>query len=364
MYRKREFTVFGLSFLDVMSCGFGAVILIYILINHATESTSQEINMQLLAEVRDIEEKIEDETDELVVLRNTVNEKDDEIITTEELILLLVQAIRELEIHIKTLAQSEDSKQDAIIELQAELRRLEEEAARLAGSVEADATVGVNLEAFEEGGDRQYLTGLRTGGNNILILMDASASMLGDTIVNIIRRRNMSDNQKLQSAKWQRAIRTVEWITANLPGDTQFQLYTFNTDIQSAIPGKESEWLNTLDREDREKVIDHVKSVVPGGGTSLHHAFARASALEPEPDNIFLIVDGLPTQGFDAPRGTTISSRDRVELFLSSIAEIPSNSSINIILFQMEGDPMAAPSYWRLAQMTGGSFLAPSEDWP
>ena len=30
----------------------------------------------------------------------------------------------------------------------------------------------------------------------------------------------------------------------------------------------------------------------------------------------------------------------------------------------LEGDPQAAPAYWLLAIRTGGSMMAPSEDWP
>jgi hypothetical protein len=30
----------------------------------------------------------------------------------------------------------------------------------------------------------------------------------------------------------------------------------------------------------------------------------------------------------------------------------------------MEGDPLAAAAYWRLAQLSRGSFLSPAEDWP
>ena len=39
MARRRATNVFSLTFLDIMSCGFGAVILIYIVINHGTETT-------------------------------------------------------------------------------------------------------------------------------------------------------------------------------------------------------------------------------------------------------------------------------------------------------------------------------------
>ena len=62
MAKRRELNVFSLSFLDIMSCGFGAVILIFIIINHSTEISNLEINAQLLAEIKEIEEDIEHET--------------------------------------------------------------------------------------------------------------------------------------------------------------------------------------------------------------------------------------------------------------------------------------------------------------
>jgi hypothetical protein len=30
----------------------------------------------------------------------------------------------------------------------------------------------------------------------------------------------------------------------------------------------------------------------------------------------------------------------------------------------MEGDPMAAPAFWKLALATRGSLITPSRDWP
>ena len=36
--RKREFTIFTMSFLDVMACGFGAVILLYLLLDHRRDT--------------------------------------------------------------------------------------------------------------------------------------------------------------------------------------------------------------------------------------------------------------------------------------------------------------------------------------
>ena len=54
------------------------------------------------------------------------------------------------------------------------------------------------------------------GGKRIFILVDASASMLAETIIGIIRRRNLSDREKLKSAKWQQAVKTVAWLTTQL----------------------------------------------------------------------------------------------------------------------------------------------------
>ena len=364
MARRREFNVFSLSFLDVMFCGFGSVILIFIIINHSTEVVSQEINAQLLAEVKKIEHQVENETLNLVELRNTLEEAEDEIITTEALVLEIILAIRELQAKIEELVESGASQEDNIETLKSELKLLEEEAASLEGSVAGAESSGASLRSIVGQGDRQYLTGLKIGGQHILILLDASASMLDKTIVNVIRRRNLPDEIKLQSEKWQRAIRTVEWIIANMPNDANFQLFTFNTKTKPVIKDTENEWLRAIEKADTDAALENLKKVIPSGGTSLHHPFALARDMEPQPDNIFLIIDSLPTQGFEEPKRSVIESRDRVALFSSALKELPDASPINIILFPMEGDPIAAPSYWRLAQITGGSFLSPSDDWP
>jgi hypothetical protein len=43
---------------------------------------------------------------------------------------------------------------------------------------------------------------------------------------------------------------------------------------------------------------------------------------------------------------------------------VPPQIPVNIILYPMEGDPMAADAYWRLAKNTRGSFFCPAKDWP
>ncbi len=101
-------------------------------------------------------------------------------------------------------------------------RSLEEDARRLSASLPSEETPGDRIRVHVGDGDRQYLTGLKVGGSRILFLVDASASMLGSTIVNVIRRRNLPERDKVRAAKWQQALATVDWLTTQIPRDSQF----------------------------------------------------------------------------------------------------------------------------------------------
>jgi hypothetical protein len=100
------------------------------------------------------------------------------------------------------------------------------------------------------------------------------------------------------------------------------------------------------------------------GATSLHAAFMAMNQLLPRPDNVFLLVDGLPTIGEFYPSRSGVTGRERYEHFLRASREVGRNIPINILLYALEGDPLSAPAYWTLALTSGGSLMAPSEDWP
>lgn len=364
MAKRRESNVFSLSFLDIMSCGFGAVILIFIVIDHASEIEATEISAELRAEVTRLEQQVEEDNENLVQIRNTMSETDDEIVTAQTMATQLVQQIREIEQQIADLQQDGASRDEDIDSLKQELKELEQEAERLQGTVGGDERSGTALRSFVGEGNRQYLTGMNVGGSHVLILVDASGSMLHETIVNAVILSNSSRERKLQSEKWQRAIRTVEWIMANLPPDSNFQLKTFNTATSTLVTPEQGDWLTSIEREQTDQVIAELREIEPGGGTSLHYPFAAVRDMDPMPDNIFLIVDSLPTMGFDEQRRSAVPSRERVRLFMGALEELPQAIPVNVILFPMEGDPLATPHFWILSQITGGSFITPSKDWP
>ena len=156
---------------------------------------------------------------------------------------------------------------------------------------------GDKVRQFVGEGQRQYLTGIKLNGARTLVLIDSSASMLDTTIVDIIRRRNQSDEIKRQSEKWQQTLSIADWILTNLEPDSRFQLFSFNTEAQVALSGSETEWLNASNQTQLNDSIAGLNSQIPTGGTSLVNVFSEISALNPRPDNIFLVTDGLPTQG-------------------------------------------------------------------
>src|SRR5205807_1494717 len=93
-----------------------------------------------------------------------------------------------------------------IDEMTAEDKRLK------AGSDER-APPGQEVSSFRKiGGERRYITGLRMRGKRILILLDVSASMLHEDLVEILRLRNTDEAHKRAAAKWRRAVETVNWL--------------------------------------------------------------------------------------------------------------------------------------------------------
>ena len=74
--RKRQSSTFNLSFLDIMSCGFGAVVLVFLIIDHSMEIEIRTVNAEVLSEVALLEEDIVDGEAGLVRLRNALTEAD------------------------------------------------------------------------------------------------------------------------------------------------------------------------------------------------------------------------------------------------------------------------------------------------
>ena len=361
---RRKTEVFGLSFMDCICCGFGATILLFMILNSGASRRAEKELGPLKAETDRLEQQVLEGQANLVELRNTFELIREQGVTAQGLSTRLIDVVHQSREELATFEHETLAKREHINKLQADLRSLEEGAKRLSGGIKSREVPGDKVRSFVGNGDRQYLTGLKVGGKRILFLVDGSASMLADTIVNAVRRRLLPEADRVRADKWRKAVRAVDWLTTQVPRDAQFQVYVFNTATRPVLPGSDGVWLAAKDGKSLSQAVANLRGTAPEGGTSLETAFAAAAALSPPPDNILLITDGLPTQGPAGSHGRTISGKDRLKLFTRATKVLPRGVPVNVLLYPMEGDPMAAPAYWKLAIATRGSFMTPSKDWP
>ncbi len=251
-----------------------------------------------------------------------------------------------------------------IEQLEADLARLETEAEDLASASDTIEQTGDFIREIRGEGYRQYLTWLRMGGQRLLILVDVSRSMLGKDYPEIVRRSILDDDGKRNSRKWRQVVDTVDWLTAQIEPGTQFQVIAFNTEAWVLVEPDEGQWLTATDGSEIARVLAALNEIVPNEGTNLYAALDMINQFAERPDNVYLLVDGLPTRGATVPRRESVTGRERLEHFNLATRVAPRSVPINVLLYALEGDPYSAPAYWSLALQTGGSMMAPSEDWP
>ena len=123
------------------------------------------------------------------------------------------------------------ARRERIEKLKADIRALEEGTRRLEGGRRGQGAARARTS-------RRFATPAATAATSpasrcaasaSLILLDRSASMLHQDLVNVILLRNSDEAKKRTASKWRRAVDTVNWIVAQLPPDAQFQIYGFNT---------------------------------------------------------------------------------------------------------------------------------------
>ena len=362
MARRRHAEPSNLAFLDAMTCGLGAVILLYMILNASASRERDEAFVQRRAEATRLEREVLEGHEDLVELRNTLEQVEADVVEAHGLSLRTIAHVEEMQVELATFEEERLARREHLNRLQADLRSLEEDVRRLSAAQPTPEVPGDRTRSFVGDGDRQYLTGLKVGGERILILVDGSASMLADTLVNVIRFRNLPPEQARRAAKWRQAVRTVDWLLTQVPPESKVQVQLFAESAAPVLPS--SGWIEASDARGLDEIVARLREHAPSGGTSLHEAFSAAGALSEAPDNIILVTDGLPTQGAGGPRRGTVSGAQRLKFFAKALEVLPAGVPVNTILLPMEGDPLAASSFWQLGMRTRGSCLMPTRDWP
>ncbi|TDF36588.1 VWA domain-containing protein [Alteromonadaceae bacterium M269] len=355
--RRRSADGFNLAFLDVMACGLGAVILIFMLVKfHAqTAIPSDEI------------ERLKAELEQLTSVQQALNEdvkkaseanarKSSEVALTKEQIEALIKQAQDNQ-------KSVDEKLYALANL--------ETAAAAAAPKQADDSLTI-----QGTGEENYLLGLKVEGRHIGILVDYSASMTEQKLAEIIKRKIGSDAEKQNAPKWQRTLRVARWLLARAPKTSEVAVVAFNKEAQS-LGSKPI--VSAGNEADLQALSSELSKLVPANGTNLQLALKKMVEVNPDMTNLYVITDGLPTladpddkqltrnlrcRSFGG-RASTISGECRAILFNRSYQSAGlGNTEVNVILLPLEGDPDASHMYWDWTSDTGGLTLTPADSWP
>lgn len=349
--KRRETEVFSLAFLDCICCGFGAVILVFIL-TLSQKSTVDKADMEdaqnrLQKMMRDVTSSQQDLDRLAQVIAAAQLELEDANAKNTQDQLRLTNRERELLLML----QQTGAMKDALHTLLGEKNALP-----------TDDHAPVPIPNIDR---RQYLTGVKLQGEFVVFLVRASGSMLDESIELASARLGDSETKKREAPKWQRTIHSLQWMLASLDPEQHFQIFFFNEETSPILPNRGDEWFSTKDKKAISEVMKRLNEVVPQGGANLERAFTTVRFLPRLPDSIVLLTDGLPTRSDSLPMEGDVDETTRIRFFEIATKQLPPRIPVSTILFPfLSGDPGAPGLYWELANATRGALVSPSKSWP
>lgn len=356
MLNRRRTQGLNLAFLDVMSCGLGAVILLFMLVKFNTTSASSGNEIPRLKK-------------ELQTLTRHQGELEKKIKSSADNKKQLLSLLARIKTQQKQLlARSEQLIQSNKIQSNT-VKQIEKKIVRDTPKTKPDR-VELKGQAQET-----YLLGMKVEGANIGILIDHSASMSDEKLVNVIQTKFDDDNSKRLAPKWKRTVRVARWLLARIPSKSNVSVASFNDNAtqlgaKKIFKGSDNQAINNVALE--------INNLVPERGTNLQTGLAKMKSLNPKLSDLYIITDGLPTLGERSPglksyakcgsffgKSNTISGECRELLFYHTVKMAALFAvKVNVILLPLEGDPSAPKAYWDWASSTGGLLLSPAESWP
>ena len=337
-----------------MACGLGAIILVFMIIKHNVDQPTTESNL-LRSDLAELQKQ-------QTTLNQSISQLDADALNE-------MKKISRNQATVSALKQETAKKSDLLKRRNMELSAVKNTIKNAPKAKKDDVVKN------DRGGEENYIMGIKVEGRKIVFLVDSSASMTDERLIQIIRRKNSSESEKKRGPKWQRTKRIMRWLLVRTPKSSQVAVVAYNKTAR-VLGG--SGWLNGRDAGSIQKLYREIDKLVPTGSTNLQLGLQKAAALGPT--DMYVVTDGLPTAGqsrysslnpFSAcssllGKSSNISGNCRVKLFRQSIYESSPKGGvkINVILLPIEGDPQAAPEYWAWSASTGGLLISPALSWP
>ena len=172
-----------------MSCGLGAIVLVFLLVKYNIDTV---------------------EPEQIALPQIELLRKD--LVRLKELESALRQKISDAQSDTAQSNEGIQSISSELVETQAELattlEAIAQERERLSSLEKAVESLEVaktsDVTNDPRAGEENYVLGLKVEGQRIAILVDSSASMTDEILIEVIRRKNSPDRAKIAGPKWQR----------------------------------------------------------------------------------------------------------------------------------------------------------------
>lgn len=349
--KRRPQQLFSISFLDCICCGFGGVLLLFVLVAGKQRNEEEKQVAEIREVVGQFEFDVKSQEDRIERITVDAQADEGESKQTESRNTITQESVTERELTLALLLQSEST-------IQKELDELLAEKEELATAEIPDPVPIPNVKR------RQYLTGFQMEGEHILFLVRASGSMVGNTIAEAVELQSKTDDEKRESPKWVRVVDSIRWMISSLPADSSFQVLMFAEETVPLIDTHSVDWIHREDGEMIKEVLASLAEYVPEGGANMERAFNMVRSMSTVPDAVVLLTDGLPTQSDSYASGEFVSESDRVRFFNAAVRVAAPDIPVNTILYPLEGDPASPFLFWQLADRTEGALVSPAPSWP
>ena len=158
--QRRELQEASLSFLDVISCGFGAIVLLLVIAKVGDPSALEKAEKQLLGSVKEYQERLFDIRGEAVILDKRLKSRKEQLSDLKERIARLKAKLASVAKQSNQLSQSQSREKE---QLQLVMQVLSEEMERLLGP------------EFQQ--KNQLIGGIPADSDYIIFVIDTSGSM-------------------------------------------------------------------------------------------------------------------------------------------------------------------------------------------
>jgi virulence-associated protein VapD len=160
-----------------------------------------------------IKNNLNDSSVELDKLENDIN-------NLEEIKESSLQTLKNLEAQLAKDAMKQAAARRKLEESQSILAKKSSAVKRAAKEIETLKTNIKDIKVIKKEdfietrqiNEETYLLGLKVEGQKIALLVDSSASMTNEKLIDIIKTKNSSNKNKQQAKKWLRTKKVVEWL--------------------------------------------------------------------------------------------------------------------------------------------------------